>query len=130
MIREAKKAEELDDDLSFRTMLLLAIATSIDALAVGVHRELVRVERRAALEGAAAPDDLEDGLGGRGSALVRFGELSDEEERGCAHDDALALDLDGGDDGKFHGVPPTSFRTTRGRGHPRTRACRRRRAGR
>ena len=36
MIREAKKAEELDDDLSFRTMLLLAIATSIDALAVGI----------------------------------------------------------------------------------------------
>ena len=36
MIREAKKAEELDDDLGFRTMLLLAIATSIDALAVGI----------------------------------------------------------------------------------------------
>ena len=36
MIREAKKAEELDDDLSFRTMLLLAVATSIDALAVGI----------------------------------------------------------------------------------------------
>ena len=36
MIREAKKAEELDDDLSFRTMLMLAVATSIDALAVGI----------------------------------------------------------------------------------------------
>ena len=36
MIREAKKAEELNDDLGFRTMLLLAVATSIDALAVGV----------------------------------------------------------------------------------------------
>ena len=36
MIREAKQADDLDDDLSFRTMLLLAIATSIDALAVGV----------------------------------------------------------------------------------------------
>ena len=36
MIREAKKAEELNDDLGFRTMLLLAVATSIDALAVGI----------------------------------------------------------------------------------------------
>ncbi len=36
MIRDVKKAEELDDDLSFRAMLLLAIATSIDALAVGI----------------------------------------------------------------------------------------------
>ena len=36
MIRETKKAEELNDDLSFRTMLLLAVATSIDALAVGI----------------------------------------------------------------------------------------------
>ena len=37
MIREALgKPEELNDDFSFRTMLLLALATSIDALAVGV----------------------------------------------------------------------------------------------
>ena len=36
MIREAKQAEELNDDLGFKTMLLLAVATSIDALAVGV----------------------------------------------------------------------------------------------
>ena len=38
MIRESFSGEEedLDDDLSFRTMLLLAIATSIDALAVGI----------------------------------------------------------------------------------------------
>lgn len=37
MIRESRsKSEELDDDLGLRTMLLLAVATSIDALAVGV----------------------------------------------------------------------------------------------
>ena len=37
MIREALgKPEELNDDFSFRTMLLLALATSIDALAVGI----------------------------------------------------------------------------------------------
>ena len=37
MIRESfSAAEKLDDDFTFRTMLLLAIATSIDALAVGV----------------------------------------------------------------------------------------------
>ena len=37
MIRESfGKEEELDDDFSVRTMLLLAVATSIDALAVGV----------------------------------------------------------------------------------------------
>ena len=38
MIREALFDEEegVDDDLGFRTMLLLAIATSIDALAVGI----------------------------------------------------------------------------------------------
>ena len=37
MIRESfSDAEKLDDDFAFRTMLLLAIATSIDALAVGV----------------------------------------------------------------------------------------------
>lgn len=37
MVRESfSDAEKLDDDFGFRTMLLLAIATSIDALAVGV----------------------------------------------------------------------------------------------
>ena len=38
MLREAfsKEKEEADDSLDFKTMLLLAIATSIDALAVGV----------------------------------------------------------------------------------------------
>lgn len=36
MIRESGKSEELSDDLSVKTMLPLAIATSIDALAVGI----------------------------------------------------------------------------------------------
>lgn len=38
MIRESlsKDEEEMDDDLSFTTMLILAIATSIDAFAVGI----------------------------------------------------------------------------------------------
>ena len=37
MIRESfSDAEKLDDDFGFRTMVLLAVATSIDALAVGV----------------------------------------------------------------------------------------------
>ena len=38
MIREALSGEEdsADDDLSFKAMLVLAIATSIDALAVGI----------------------------------------------------------------------------------------------
>ncbi len=37
MIRESfSKEEELNDDFGFKTMLLLAVATSIDALAVGV----------------------------------------------------------------------------------------------
>lgn len=38
MIKEAlsNEEEDLDDDLSVKTMLMLAIATSIDALAVGV----------------------------------------------------------------------------------------------
>ena len=43
MIREAGKAEELDDDLSVRTMLMLAVATSIDALAVGVTFAFLQV---------------------------------------------------------------------------------------
>jgi putative Mn2+ efflux pump MntP len=42
MIRESlsREDEEVDDDLSFMTMLLLAIATSIDALAVGISLAL------------------------------------------------------------------------------------------
>lgn len=37
MIRESfDKAEELNDDFGFRTMLMMAVATSIDALAVGI----------------------------------------------------------------------------------------------
>lgn len=42
MIREAlsKEEEEVDDSFVFRTMLMLAIATSIDALAVGVTLRL------------------------------------------------------------------------------------------
>lgn len=37
MIKEAlSESEELNDDFSFKTMLMLAVATSIDALAVGI----------------------------------------------------------------------------------------------
>jgi putative Mn2+ efflux pump MntP len=38
MIKESRESdeEELDDDFGFKTMLMLAIATSIDALAVGI----------------------------------------------------------------------------------------------
>ena len=37
MIKESfGKSEELNDDFSFKTMLLMAVATSIDALAVGI----------------------------------------------------------------------------------------------
>ena len=38
MIREALSGEEdgVDDSIGFRTMLVLAVATSIDALAVGI----------------------------------------------------------------------------------------------
>ena len=43
MIREAKQQEELNDDLGFKTMLLLAVATSIDALAVGVTFAFLQV---------------------------------------------------------------------------------------
>lgn len=43
MIREARQADELDDDLGFKTMLLLAVATSIDALAVGVTFAFLQV---------------------------------------------------------------------------------------
>ncbi|MCR5664302.1 MAG: manganese efflux pump MntP family protein [Oscillospiraceae bacterium] len=44
MIREAfQKEEELNDDFGFKTMLLLAVATSIDALAVGVTFAFLQV---------------------------------------------------------------------------------------
>ena len=46
MIREALKGEqeELDDSFTFRTMLPLAIATSIDALAMGVTFAFLNVQ--------------------------------------------------------------------------------------
>lgn len=44
MIRESRsKAEELSDDFGLKTMLLLAVATSIDALAVGVTFAFLQV---------------------------------------------------------------------------------------
>ena len=46
MIREAlsKDEDKLDGSLAFKTMLLLAIATSIDALAVGITFAFLRVD--------------------------------------------------------------------------------------
>ena len=45
MIRESMgDAEELSDDFGFRTMLLLAVATSIDALAVGISFAFLSVQ--------------------------------------------------------------------------------------
>ena len=44
MIRESRqKADELNDDYGVKTMLLLAVATSIDALAVGVTFAFLQV---------------------------------------------------------------------------------------
>lgn len=44
MIKEAfEKEEKMDDDMSIKVMLLLAVATSIDALAVGVTFAFMRV---------------------------------------------------------------------------------------
>ena len=45
MIREAlgREEEKLDDSFSFRTMMTLAVATSIDALAMGVTFAFLRV---------------------------------------------------------------------------------------
>ena len=43
MIRESGRSEELNDDLGFRTMLPLAVATSIDALAVGITFAFLQV---------------------------------------------------------------------------------------
>ncbi len=42
MIKEARECEELDDSFSVRTMLTLAVATSIDALAVGITFAVVK----------------------------------------------------------------------------------------
>ena len=45
MIKESfGKAEELSNDFGLRTMLLLAVATSIDALAVGLSLAFLRVD--------------------------------------------------------------------------------------
>ncbi len=45
MIRESfSKEEELNDDFGFRTMVLLAVATSIDALAVGITFAFLAVD--------------------------------------------------------------------------------------
>jgi len=41
MIRESQKSEELNDDFSVKTMLILAIATSIDALTIGISFAMV-----------------------------------------------------------------------------------------
>lgn len=44
MIKEAfKDEEEINDDISFKTMLILSIATSIDALACGITFAFLRV---------------------------------------------------------------------------------------
>ena len=44
MIRESRESEEVNDDMSAKTMLVLAIATSIDALAVGVSFAICGLE--------------------------------------------------------------------------------------
>ena len=51
MIKESRETdvEDLDDEFGFKTMLLLAIATSIDALAVGVTFAFLRVDIVAAV---------------------------------------------------------------------------------
>lgn len=45
MIREAfsKDAEKMDDSVSFKSMIILAIATSIDALAIGITFAFLKV---------------------------------------------------------------------------------------
>ncbi len=44
MIKEANECEEFDDSFSFKTMLTLAVATSIDALAVGITFAVIKAE--------------------------------------------------------------------------------------
>ena len=49
MIKEARQEEKLDADFSLKTMTLLAIATSIDALAVGITFAFLKVNLIAAI---------------------------------------------------------------------------------
>jgi len=44
MIKEANECDELDDSFSFKTMLPLAVATSIDALAVGITFAVIKAD--------------------------------------------------------------------------------------
>lgn len=44
MLKEAKESVEVDPDFSFNTMLALSVATSIDALAVGVSLAFLKVD--------------------------------------------------------------------------------------
>ena len=44
MLKEARESVEVDPDFSFNTMLTLSVATSIDALAVGVSLAFLRVD--------------------------------------------------------------------------------------
>lgn len=44
MIRESREEERLDDDFGFRKMISLAVATSIDALAVGISFAFLQVK--------------------------------------------------------------------------------------
>lgn len=44
MIRESFSKEEVDGDFSFKAMIVLAIATSIDALTVGISFSMVSLE--------------------------------------------------------------------------------------
>lgn len=43
LIRESRETEVLDDKMDFKTMLMLAIATSIDALTVGVTLAVINL---------------------------------------------------------------------------------------
>ncbi|MBQ6478960.1 MAG: manganese efflux pump [Erysipelotrichaceae bacterium] len=43
MIRESRETETVDDKMDVRTMLLLAVATSIDALSIGVTLAFIKV---------------------------------------------------------------------------------------
>lgn len=44
MLKEARENVDVDPDFSFRTMLALSVATSIDALAVGVSLAFLKVD--------------------------------------------------------------------------------------
>lgn len=43
MILEARKEETLDDSVSFKTMLVLSVATSLDALSIGITLSLYKI---------------------------------------------------------------------------------------